>query len=86
MKPALINVQVRLYATLRKYRPDVPHGQSITVQLTAGSTISDLLQELGIPEAETKQSFVNGIIREAEHHLAEGDRLGIFPPIAGGEA
>jgi len=86
MNAPFINVQARLYATLRKYRPGVPHGQSITLHLAAGSTISDLLQELGIPEAETKQVFVNGIIREVEHHLSEGDSLGIFPPIAGGQA
>lgn len=80
----LIRVQVRLYATLRKYRPELGHGQSLPVNLPEGSTIRDLLLEIGIPERETKQTFVNGIIQDVEYSLADGDSLGVFPPIAGG--
>lgn len=82
----MIQIQVRLYATLRKYRPEVAHGQSFTVELPAGSTVADLLRELGVPEGEMKRTFVNGIIQEAEYRLADGDSLGVFPPVAGGRA
>jgi len=80
----LIQVQVRLYATLRKYRPELGHGQSLTVNLPEGSSIGDLLREVGIPEGEMKQAFVNGIIQGNDYFLADGDSLGVFPPIAGG--
>ena len=81
----MISVQVRLYATLRKYRPEIPHGQSFTVELATGSKIRDLLQELGIPEGEMKQAFVNGIIQGADYVLADGDSVGVFSPVAGGQ-
>lgn len=82
----MIQVQVSLYATLRKYRPEIGHGQSFAVGLPAGSTVKDLLQELGIPQEEMKQTFVNGVIRAAEYRLADGDSVGVFPPIAGGRS
>ena len=80
----MIEVEVRLYATLRRYRPRIALGKSFRVKLTAESTIAQLLQSLGIPANEMKRAFVNGIIEEEDHQLRDGDSIGIFPPIAGG--
>jgi molybdopterin converting factor small subunit len=77
-------VQVKLYATLRQYRPDAVQGQPVTVVLEVGATIADLLQKLGIPRDVTKQCFVNGLQKGLDYMLRDGDSVGIFPPVAGG--
>ncbi len=77
-------VQAYLYAMLRRYQPHLRHGESAQVQLVEGGTVADLLRILGIPEDETKQTFVNGIARGADWVLQDGDRVAVFPPIAGG--
>ncbi len=28
--------------------------------------------------------FVNGVVRGDEHRLADGDEVGLFPPVGGG--
>ena len=80
----MMHVQVKLYANLRRYRPDLGHGEAAHLELPQGATLRDLLEALGIPEHETKQCFINAIIRRSDHVLKEGDEIGIFPPIAGG--
>ena len=80
----MITVRVQLYATLRRYRPDLKVGEPLAVQLAEGSTVAHLLQQLGVPQDEVKVVFVNGIVRDQNHPLADGDELGIFPPIGGG--
>lgn len=77
-------VQVKLFATLRKYRPEQGIGEAFQVDLPDGATAHDLVQELGLPDAEVKLVFVNGRAREGYHILADGDEIGIFPPVGGG--
>ncbi len=78
----MITLDVRLYATLRKYHPD--SGEPIPVQMEDGSTLGDLFNALKIPRGEIKAVFVNGRSAEDDHLLSDGDRIGIFPPIGGG--
>jgi len=80
----MIEVEVRLYASLRRYRPAAPPGEGERVLLPAGSTVLDLLAGLGIPSAEVQTVFVNrrAIAREAV--LQDGDRVDLFPAVAGG--
>lgn len=77
-------IHVKLFATLRRLRPGLGLGESFPVELPPGATLGDLIEQLDLPEAEVKIVFVNGIIREPDHVLADGDELGIFPPIGGG--
>jgi molybdopterin converting factor small subunit len=50
-----------------------------------GTTVQKLLEkELGGPPGEVKTVFVNGASRSFDHVLADGDRVGIFPPVGGG--
>ena len=81
----MIRVEARLYATLRKYHPEGKAGEALVPELAEGTTIQKLLEnELGVPPDEVKTVFVNGISHDFDHVLADGDRVGIFPPVAGG--
>ncbi len=81
---SIVRVQVRLYAGLRRYRPELGHGEGTEIELGPGSRLRDALEALDIPEHETKQCFVNGVVQDSDHVLEDGDEMGVFPPIAGG--
>ncbi len=81
----MINVDVRVYATLKKYCPDLAEGEALAMRLPEGTTVGQLVeQELGIPPQVVKTVFINGVTRDMDYVLADGDRVGIFPPVAGG--
>jgi molybdopterin converting factor small subunit len=46
--------------------------------------VGDLIRHLDLPDDQVKIVFVNAHFREADHVLADGDELGIFPPVGGG--
>ncbi len=79
---------MRLYATLRKYQPEGKNsepGEALVCELVEGTTLQEFLEkELGVPSGEVKIVFVNGASQSFDHVLADGDRVGIFPPVAGG--
>jgi molybdopterin synthase sulfur carrier subunit len=81
----VIRIEARLYATLRKYHLGGKVGEALVRELAEGTTVQELLQkELGVPPGEVKTVFVNGVSRRLDYVLADGDRVGIFPPVAGG--
>ena len=78
----MMAMEVALFASLRKYRPD--RAGSFSIDVPEGSTVDALLEIVGIPTAETKQTFVNSLREKGEYVLRDKDRVAIFPPIAGG--
>jgi molybdopterin converting factor small subunit len=81
----VIKIEARLYATLGKYHPEGKVGEALARELAEGTTVQKLLEnELGVPPDEVKTVFVNGVSRSFDHVLADGDRVGIFPPVGGG--
>lgn len=80
----MIHVEVRVYATLRKYLADGGRTESYPLELAPGTTVADLIAHLGIPGPEVKVVFINYRAVPQEHVLADGDRVGIFPLVAGG--
>jgi sulfur carrier protein ThiS len=80
----MITVEVRLYATLLKYRPRLGIGEPLLTTLDDRARLRNLLDELKIPRKDIAVVFVNGKWAEEEYVLRNGDRIAIFPPIAGG--
>ena len=80
----MITIEVRLYATLRKYYPDLGIGESLVMALDDKAKLGNLLDELKLPKEEVKVAFVNGKREEESYLLRDGDRIGIFSPIGGG--
>jgi molybdopterin converting factor small subunit len=79
-----MHVTVKLYATLHRYAEGKQAGAPFDVELPAVATLRDLIHQLKIPSEETRITFVNGIIQEADCRLKDGDTVGMFPPIGGG--
>ena len=73
-------IDLRLFATLRKFSPDSPDKYTIK----DGSTVGDILKRLHIPTEKAKLIFINSTKACLESALKDGDRVGIFPPVGGG--
>jgi sulfur carrier protein ThiS len=84
-----VRIQLALFANLLPYLPEAgPDEQSGSAHARAmdlpdGSTVGQVVAHLGIPDGP-RVVFVNGRHAPDDHVLAEGDRLAIFPPVAGG--
>lgn len=80
-----MRVTVKLFATLKDFAPvqGLP-GTPFELSLGDKATLQDVIRLLKLPEDQVKVTFVNGIIREADHPLNPGDEIGIFPPVGGG--
>jgi molybdopterin converting factor small subunit len=76
-------VELRLFGHLREYLP-APGGPGVPWDVPEGSSVGDLISELRIPPQDPKIVLVNGVHAVRETLLQEGDRVSIFPPIAGG--
>jgi molybdopterin synthase sulfur carrier subunit len=79
-----MKVNVSLFAHLSAFQPDGSGGRHARAfELAAGTTIADVIGMLGLPD-EPRIVFVNGRHAAEDAVLHEGERLGIFPPVAGG--
>jgi molybdopterin synthase sulfur carrier subunit len=82
---ASMKIQLNLFASLSRFLPE-PRGSSFSnlVEIPDGTTIKSILEDLHVPPELPKIIFLNGIHADETSVLKEGDRLGIFPPLAGG--
>ncbi len=79
-----MEITVKLYATLRKYKPELPPGAGFSFDLPSGTTVSQVLEQLAIPDGVALVAMVNGEVQKLDHVLVKGDTLSLFPPVAGG--
>lgn len=79
-----MKVELRLYASLSRYLPERKEGNSCMMEIDPGTTIQELMHKLQIPPEAPKVIFLNGIHAQGNEVLKEGDRVGAFPPVAGG--
>jgi molybdopterin converting factor small subunit len=74
------HISLKLFASLAKRTPKDADAYPIP----PGTTVRDIVQKLNIDEAEAKLVFVNSRRAMLTTELADGDRVGIFPPVGGG--
>lgn len=79
-----MQVKVKLFATLCRYAPHEVGAKPFWVNIHPGSTLKTIVDDLDIPEAAIKISFINGRARKLDYPLKPGDDVGLFPPIGGG--
>ena len=76
-------IEVRLYATLRRYVPSGLQGV-LSVEIGRDSTVAELLTAIAVDLGEVHIIMINGVGSTLESILHDGDRLGIFPAVGGG--
>lgn len=78
-----MKIELRLYASLSVYMPEINSATGI-VDIGQGTRIRELLTQLKVPADSVKIIFLNGVHAKGDEILKEGDRIGVFPPVAGG--
>ncbi|MEE8389368.1 MAG: MoaD/ThiS family protein [Anaerolineae bacterium] len=82
----MATIKVWLYGSIARYAGEASQGSyaHLDVEMTAGSTVGDLIRQLEIPPDERGITFVNGNLAalpglEADLDLVlhDGDRVGI---------
>ncbi len=79
-----MEIELRLYASLGTLMPENSGNGSNRMTTPEGTSILEVLNNLKIPADMPKIIFVNGKHAEESQILKDGDRLAVFPPIAGG--
>ncbi|MDY0087243.1 MAG: MoaD/ThiS family protein [Coriobacteriia bacterium] len=79
-----MHIEVALFAHLSEFQPDGRAGRGARpFDVAEGTTIGDIIEMLALPD-EPRVLFVNNKHATEQTVLAQGDRLAIFPPVAGG--
>jgi sulfur carrier protein ThiS len=84
-----MKVTVKLFATLAGHLPPAARraGQ-VAVEQAPGSSVADLIAQLGLPPALCTLVLVDGrFVAPTDHAgrmLREGETVAIWPPIGGG--
>jgi molybdopterin synthase sulfur carrier subunit len=78
-----VKIELRLYASLRVYMPET-NSTTVIVDIGQGTRIRELLEQFKVPANSVKIIFLNGVHAKGDEILKDGDRIGVFPPIAGG--
>ncbi len=79
-----MKVEVVVFATLRRYWPDLKVGGSRIVEVEPGTTLAALRDQMGLPADEVRVVMRNHLQAELSEEVCEGDRVAYIPAIAGG--
>ena len=74
------HIQLKLFAALTPLSPE----NADRVPIDPGISVKEMLDRLDIPTVKAHLIFINGVKRSLETRLSGGERVGIFPPVAGG--
>ncbi len=79
-----MQVNVHVFATLRRYVPELGIGQVLEMDVDPGTTLADIQDRLGLPDNEVKIVMRNGLQAELSDTVQDGDRIAYIPAVAGG--
>jgi molybdopterin synthase sulfur carrier subunit len=79
-----MQVEVVVFATLRRFLPELSLGESLKIELTPGATFADIRDLLGLPPEEVKIVMCNSLQVELTDKAQDGDRIAYIPAVAGG--
>jgi sulfur-carrier protein len=73
-------IQLKLFAGLAAFTPE----NADRVPIESGVSVEELIRQLNIPVEKAHLIFIDGIKCTLASRLKGGERVGIFPPVAGG--
>ncbi len=79
-----MKIELKLYASLASHMPEKTGRNLYEMEVREGTTIHDIIDQLKVPRPSIKLIFLNGVHADDDEILKEGDRVGIFPAVAGG--
>jgi len=71
-------IEVRFFASLRRYTPADPSG-IISVDVPDNLSVDELLQQMEVNSVDVGNVLRNGKEETLTTHLSDGDRLELFP-------
>jgi len=79
-----MQVRVKLYGTLGKGVAGYDHASGLTVEVSDGATVGELLAQLGIPLKKIGMVSLDGRLAGKTAALRPGMMVKVFHPIFGG--
>lgn len=79
-----LRIEVRVFATLRRYLPELGIGEPKVLEVPEGTTLGEIQHQLGLPEDEVKVIMRNFRQAKPEDLAQDGDRITYIPAVAGG--
>lgn len=79
-----ITVEVRVFATLRQFLPELGIGEAKSLQVEPGTTLDEIRDMLGLPQEAVKVVMRNNLQAFPGDTVADGDRIAYIPAVAGG--
>lgn len=79
-----LTVEVRVFATLRQFLPELGIGEPKIVHVEPGTTLDELRAQLGLPAEQVKVIMRNNLQAFPEELVTDGDRITYIPAVAGG--
>lgn len=75
-------IDVRLFATLPMH--STTHRKHFEIESCSRLTVREIVEAEGLKPTDIHIVMINGLHGTLESQLADGDRLGLFPPVGGG--
>lgn len=79
-----MKIELRLHGDFRKYVGG--SHDTLNLEIADGTTINDVLEQLGVEDRDFWMSAVNRDVAKREAVLHDGDMVEFFGPVAGGAA
>jgi len=73
------SAQIRFYAELNDFLSAKKRQKTVPYKFTGGPSLKDAIEAIGVPHPEVDLIVVNGESVGFEHHLADGDRVSVYP-------
>jgi molybdopterin converting factor small subunit len=77
-------VNIKLIATYQKLLPPGTQGNIITIDVSKGTAVEQVMARFNVPLDDTSVILLNGLSVPLDTPLKEGDTVAAFSAIAGG--